>query len=116
MDPEHWFFHIFTVLLVGCFLDEKDWEVRHGGLLGLKYLLAVRGEGLQPALLAHIYPRLHSGSVPDPSPLLQFSVLEPFPQGCGSGIWCLFYPWIRDLGCVKKLDPGSAIGKKTGSG
>ena len=25
-----------------CLLSQRQWEVRHGGLLGLKYLLAVR--------------------------------------------------------------------------
>ena len=32
--------------------------------------------------------------------------------GSGSGIWCLFYPWIRDPGWVKNQDPvpGSGSG------
>ena len=40
--------------------------MRHGGLLGLKYLLAVRGESLGPELLAQLFPHIHSG-LTDPS-------------------------------------------------
>ncbi len=80
--------------------------MRHGGLLGLKYLLAARGEGLQPALLAHIYPRLHSGSVTDPSPLLQFRIWILFGSVADPGSGAFFYPWIRDLGWVKKTGSG----------
>lgn len=29
-------------------LDNTDWEARHGGLLGLKYVLAVRQVHVQP--------------------------------------------------------------------
>jgi hypothetical protein len=31
-------------------------------------------------------------------------------QFCGSGIWCLFDPRIRDPGWVKCQDPGSGSG------
>lgn len=31
---------IFKVLLQ--LLDQKDWETRHGGILGIKYMFAVR--------------------------------------------------------------------------
>ena len=48
------------------FADEKEWEVRHGGLLGLKYLLAVRGASVDRDLLAQLFPRIHSG-LTDPS-------------------------------------------------
>jgi hypothetical protein len=33
-------------------------------------------------------------------------------QCCGSGILCLFYPWIRDPGWVKNQDPDA--GSRTG--
>jgi hypothetical protein len=44
----------------------QEWEVRHGGLLGLKYLLAIRGESLGGALLAQLFPPIHAG-LTDPS-------------------------------------------------
>lgn len=37
-----------------------EWEARHGGLLGLRYLLAVR-EDLVEALLPEVFPRLEAG-------------------------------------------------------
>ena len=40
--------------------------MRHGGLLGLKYLLAVRGASVDRDLLAQLFPRIHSG-LTDPS-------------------------------------------------
>lgn len=33
-----------------------EWEVRHGGLLGLKYVLAARAEGVDQALLEAVLP------------------------------------------------------------
>jgi hypothetical protein len=30
-------------------------------------------------------------------------------EACGSGIRCLFDPWIRDPGWVKNQDPGSGM-------
>lgn len=33
-----------------------EWEVRHGGLLGLKYVLAARAEGVDAALLEAVLP------------------------------------------------------------
>ncbi|KAK8401952.1 hypothetical protein O3P69_001209 [Scylla paramamosain] len=38
----------------------QGWETRHGGLLGLKYLLAVR-EDLHTCLLPRIYPHIYRG-------------------------------------------------------
>lgn len=44
-----------------CQLQEQaDWSVRHGGLLGIKYLLAARHE-LAPSLLPTVLPAAHSG-------------------------------------------------------
>eukprot|EP00899_Mesostigma_viride_P012526 jgi/Mesvir1/21274/Mv21673-RA.3 len=40
--------------------SQGQWEVRHGGLLGLKYLVAVRGD-LAPQLLPHILPAVLQG-------------------------------------------------------
>ena len=36
-------------------IDQKQWDVRHGGLLGLKYLLAARAD-LGPQLLPEALP------------------------------------------------------------
>ncbi len=38
------------------------------------------------------------------------SIVFSYMQCCGSesGIWCLFDPWIRDMGWVKNQDPDSA--------
>jgi len=36
------------------FLTRPEWEVRHGGLLGLKYILAARRVCLQPSIFIHI--------------------------------------------------------------
>ncbi len=33
-----------------------EWEVRHGGLLGLKYVLAARAEGVDAPLLEAVLP------------------------------------------------------------
>ena len=41
------------------------WETRHGGLLGLKYLLAVR-EDLHTCLLPRIYPHIYRGEIITP--------------------------------------------------
>ncbi|XP_071538423.1 TATA-binding protein-associated factor 172 isoform X2 [Panulirus ornatus] len=38
----------------------REWEARHGGLLGLKYLLAVRDD-LRTKLLTHTYPHIYKG-------------------------------------------------------
>jgi hypothetical protein len=45
---------------------------------------------------------MFAASVPDPG---SGSFLTS-----GSGIWCLFDPWIRDQGWVKNPDPGSGSG------
>lgn len=41
-------------------LCRQEWETRHGGLLGLKYLLAVR-EDLHVCLLPRSYPHIYRG-------------------------------------------------------
>lgn len=41
-------------------LCRQEWETRHGGLLGLKYLLAVR-EDLHTCLLPRSYPHIYRG-------------------------------------------------------
>ena len=41
-------------------LQQQDWEARHGGLLGLKYLLAVR-EDLVDKLLIEAFPHILNG-------------------------------------------------------
>lgn len=41
-------------------LDQKQWEVRHGGLLGLKYLLAVK-KNMTDELLPHVLPSIFDG-------------------------------------------------------
>lgn len=52
---------VFGVLsLLETMLSWKEWEARHGGLLGLKYLLAVRDD-LRSQLLTHAYPHIYKG-------------------------------------------------------
>ena len=41
-------------------LDQTEWETRHGGLLGLKYLMATR-QDLSQLLLPSVYPCLFRG-------------------------------------------------------
>lgn len=41
-------------------LSSAEWEARHGGLLGLKYLLAVRAD-IRSSLLTHAYPHIYKG-------------------------------------------------------
>lgn len=54
---------VFGVLsLLETMLSWKEWEARHGGLLGLKYLLAVRDD-LRSQLLTHAYPHIYKGLV-----------------------------------------------------
>ncbi len=49
----------------------------------------------------YVQRKIQAGSI-EPSAM-------PFYQCCGSGIWCLFDPWIRDPGWVKKSGSGSGI-------
>lgn len=49
---------VLTVLLQ--FLNNPEWEARHGGLLGLKYLLAVR-EDMVPQMLPLALPAIFTG-------------------------------------------------------
>ncbi|XP_042211205.1 TATA-binding protein-associated factor 172-like [Homarus americanus] len=52
---------VYGVLsLLETMLSWGDWEARHGGLLGLKYLLAVR-EDLRTKLFTHTYPHIYKG-------------------------------------------------------
>jgi hypothetical protein len=44
--------------------------------------------------------RTQMNTDPDEGRQSAYSVADP-----GSGIRCHFYPWIRDLGWVKNLDP-----------
>lgn len=41
-------------------LEQSEWETRHGGLLGLKYLMAAR-QDLSQELLPLVYPCLYAG-------------------------------------------------------
>ena len=41
-------------------VQQEEWECRHGGLLGLKYLLAVRTD-LAQELLPRLYPQIYTG-------------------------------------------------------
>ena len=41
-------------------LEQPEWETRHGGLLGLKYLMAAR-QDLSQELLPLVYPCLYAG-------------------------------------------------------
>ncbi|XP_068240504.1 TATA-binding protein-associated factor 172 [Palaemon carinicauda] len=41
-------------------LSSGEWEARHGGLLGLKYLLAVRAD-IRSNLMTHAYPHIFKG-------------------------------------------------------
>lgn len=41
-------------------LEQTEWETRHGGLLGLKYLMAAR-QDLSQRLLPIVYPSLYKG-------------------------------------------------------
>lgn len=41
-------------------LEQPEWETRHGGLLGLKYLMATR-QDLSQSLLPLVYPSLYRG-------------------------------------------------------
>ena len=49
---------VVTVLLQ--LLEQQEWETRHGGLLGLKYLMAAR-QDLSQQLLPLVYPSLFRG-------------------------------------------------------
>ena len=49
-----------VVLLLLQLLQHADWEARHGGLLGLKYVMAAR-QDLWPELLPSVYPYLFQG-------------------------------------------------------
>ncbi|XP_059929981.1 TATA-binding protein-associated factor 172 isoform X1 [Gadus macrocephalus] len=49
-----------TVDILLTLLTEDQWEVRHGGLLGIKYALAVR-QDLIPALLPRVLPAITEG-------------------------------------------------------
>lgn len=49
-----------TVEILQDFIKQKDWEVRHAGIMGLKYFLVVR-EDLIPTYLPLIYPLFMEG-------------------------------------------------------
>ncbi|KAK7069364.1 btaf1 RNA polymerase II, B-TFIID transcription factor-associated, 170kDa, partial [Halocaridina rubra] len=52
---------VYGVLkLLETLLTSQDWEARHGGLLGLKYLLAVRDDMISE-LLTLAYPNIYRG-------------------------------------------------------
>lgn len=52
---------VYGVLtLLESMLTWREWETRHGGLLGLKYLLAVRDD-LRTKLLMRSYPHIYKG-------------------------------------------------------
>ncbi|XP_045616900.2 TATA-binding protein-associated factor 172 isoform X2 [Procambarus clarkii] len=49
-----------ALALLETMLSWREWEARHGGLLGLKYLLAVRDD-LRARLFTHTYPHIYRG-------------------------------------------------------
>ncbi|CAL4066686.1 unnamed protein product, partial [Meganyctiphanes norvegica] len=49
-----------VVRLLETMLSWREWEARHGGLLGLKYLLAIRTD-IRDDLLKHAYPHIYKG-------------------------------------------------------
>ncbi len=75
-------------------VDQKQWDVRHGGLLGLKYLLAARAdlgpqllpEALPAALLGLKVSQLETSPLPGknlaPQPPRQPPSLAPTPLEC----------------------------------
>ncbi|XP_053648070.2 TATA-binding protein-associated factor 172 isoform X2 [Cherax quadricarinatus] len=53
-----------ALALLETMLSWGEWEARHGGLLGLKYLLAVRDD-LRTKLFTHTYPHIYKGLLDD---------------------------------------------------
>ena len=61
---------------------QEDWEARHGGLLAVKYLLAVRGD-LADTLLPRLYPQVFAGlndSVDDVAAVAASALLPVVPS------------------------------------
>ena len=51
---------VITGLLMPLIQSPKQWTTRHGGMLGLKYCLAVHSE-LVPQLMGSVYERVVKG-------------------------------------------------------
>ena len=52
-------FNMANILLILHFQDGGGWESKHGGLLGIKYILAVRPD-LASILLPRVYPAVQT--------------------------------------------------------
>ncbi len=79
----------------------EKWSV--GGSVGnlLEWPVCVLGKSIQQGLIRHRFP----------ARILNKMEKKLKKQSCRSGsvIWCLFDPWIRDPGWVKKSGSGSGM-------
>lgn len=69
--------------LVALLQDEQSWQCRHGGLLGIKYLLATRPDlthALMPSLYPHVFEGMKDGT--DDVVMAAASALVPVAHEC----------------------------------